>query len=58
MYYCRCLTAGYKQTTKGNMVKPVDTKTDYEHESMKYRINVRPNVSFEERWAFAKTGKQ
>lgn len=54
----RCLTVGFKQPTKSSQVQAYDTKADYDYENLKYRINVRPNVSFEERWSYAKTAKQ
>ncbi|XP_076805378.1 uncharacterized protein LOC143449168 [Clavelina lepadiformis] len=50
----RSLSTKYRQSSKGNPLVCTDRKSEFAHKNMKYRINIKPNVTFEERWSHLK----
>jgi len=54
----KLLKTSFKQASKGSQVFYKNAKDDWEVLNQRYRINVLPHVSFEERWTHLKTTEQ
>jgi len=52
------LTTKFIQTSAANPLTKVDTKLTYDYQNLKYRINMKQHVSFEERWSYLKVSNR